>query len=1263
MGIREREGISMPIFDIPKDRLVDLSDEDLRTLIALLCEAERERQGGHRNEVRWGGSQTAPDGGIDVRVESTGPFIDAGPLARRHVGIQVRTSNLGPAAITREMRRGGSLRPAISTLAAQGGSYVIASAKANCSESMLQNRIGSMQKAVADDPNGAKLHLKFLDRNAIIRWVSAHPSVAFWLRGRLWLPMLTGWHPFGRWSSTPESESDDLICEDGLVFHFESHETIRKLPVALDEIRNLVRDGTSAVRIAGLSGIGKTRIVQALFEEVESVPGLPKSYAIYTDLGDSPDPAPARMLEVLIERDDPAVLVVDNCPPDIHQALARKLAERPRGVGLITVEYDVRKDRPEETHVIRVEAKGFDVVESLIRSRCTGLSKRDARRLAELAQGNARLGFALARAVPQTGNLSIFEDAVLFDRLFWQREREDPELALAADVLSLVYSFDVDGAEEVDELSFLGSFVGLSGETMYRHAENILGRGLAQARGNWRAILPHALANRLARKTVKSIRFRHIADEFADKPRLRRSLARRLSYLHDCDEARSIVTRWMEVDGPLHGPSADIQTIEAVCHLIPEDALGFIDGIVAEIQQTPRDSLHLDSVTRMIKKIAHSKNMFPRACKWLVSLAIATEEQLGSNADDVLSSLFGLYLSGTMASTETRVQVAQQYLFTDNPRKNSRGVRMLMSALQTARWSSSNLSTNDARPNASGREPSLPEIEEWFSLWLDLAVNAALNGPPDVRSSVRKTLCDKMSGVWRRVATLRTKVEQIARQLHDAAPWAEGWHTLRRMLYFIKKEGIKLSAEDMKSVSQLIVDMAPTDLVTRARAETVRGWDRDTDDKDYKAIEVRRTERLESLGQELADSPDVLRTVGKYLFEREGPPLRSLGTGLGQRGKQPERVWEILRDLYFSDPDKLKDVGILQGFLNQLDEENMPLADAIRDECRSNPFLRRIYAVFLPQGVLSAKEFERVVEIAGENETEAWWLSDLVWRQERALKDDQRVRLLRALLNRKHGALCVINALNTLGYGEKGRRDVWPEELNIVGLDAVTAIISHEKIDPNADHDMADTLSYCLRGDNSALAGRCIDAIIKRVSRRYESTDDVRCTLAELARKSPKIFLCRVFPDGADVPSISFDSGLDRDPLMYVPAEALIAWCSENATRWTKVAQNISPFATSFGDETEAGDNWSLAVEFLNAAPSPEEVVEFYLQHIEPMSWSGSGADIIESRLARIETLSDHPVPEVGCTIARLARVIRPRIARMRQDEHDLGRKLYQRFE
>ncbi len=1255
----------MPVFDIPADRLVDLTDAELRELVARLCEAERERQGGHRNEVRWGGSQTAADGGLDVVVDPVGPFTPMAPLSRKDVGIQVKAGDLARSGVAAEMRPDGSLRPAISALAAQGGAYLIASAGVSCSKIMLDDREAAMRDAVADDLHGADLQLAFLDRNALARWVSARPSVAVWLRGRLTLPSLVGWQPFGRWSSTPEGETDELICEEGLAFHIGRREPIRNLPNALDATRNLVRDGPGAVRMVGLSGIGKSRIVQALFEPVGDVAALLASHAIYTDLGHSPDPAPMGMLEALIARDAPAILVVDNCPPDTHQALARRLAERPGPVRLITVEYDVRADRPEETDVIRVEAEGSDIVEALVRRRHPDLSSPDARRLAELAQGNARLGFALAQAAPQTGTLSAFEDTALFDRLFWQREERQEELARAAEVLSLVYSFEVDGEEEPDELTFLGSLAELSRGAMHRHAATLLDRGLAQARSRWRAVLPHALANRLARQALRSIPLRSIADGFADNLRLRRSFARRLSYLHDSDEARRIVTRWMEAGGPLHGPTPDMQVLEAVCHLVPDEALRVVDGMIAALQAAPGDFHHLDSLTRMISRIAHSEAMFPRACESLVTLTIAVDEQRTSNADDALSSHFGLYLSGTLAQTETRIRVARQYLLANDPNHNARGISMLRSALLTGHWSSSILFYDDARPDAFGWEPRGQEVVEWFTRWLDLAAEIALHGPLTIRDSARKALADEIDGIWRCVPTLRPRIDEIARQLQAAAPWAEGRHALKQMLHYIRRRGEEFPRADTENVLRLIDHMDPMDLEARVRAEMVMGWDFDleNEDEDVNAAEARRAQRLELLGRELAASHDSLRAVGRDLLEAEGGSFYPLGAGLAQGADAPVEVWVVLRDLHLIDPSRTRQTSVLSGFIQQLDISNSAVADEIRVECRATPALRREYDVFLARGVLPTQELEHVIEIAGEPETPAWQLSDVSWREERELSDEDRVRLLRTVLAKSGGPELVVNALTMLRYVEGNARDRWPENLREVGLDAVVGIISAEDLNPTKDARMSRALSACLRGDDGSGASRVMEAIVDRAARRYGSTYDVERALATLAERAPEVFLGRVFSDEADGPSLRFRDGRRPGPLSHVPTEALIEWCRQNPDRWTRVAPQISPFSRGIDDEGETGQISPLAVAFLEAAPRPEDVVEAYLQHLTPMSWSGSRADIMERRLAVIESLQDHPAPEVGHTISRLAPDIRARIDRIRQAEQEEDRERDQRFE
>jgi len=1256
----------MPVFDIPSDRLVDLTDAEQRELVARLCEAERERQGGHRNEVRWGGSQTAADGGLDVVVESVGSFAAAGPLARCDVGIQVKAADYAPAAITAEMRYGGSLRPAISLLARKNGAYIIASTGANCSESMLQRRIDAMHGSVVDDPNGAALDLVFLDRKAISRWVSAHPSVAAWLRPRLMLPTLQGWQTFGRWSSTPSGASDDLICEEGLAFYLERREPIRALPDAIDEIRRLVRNGTGAVRITGLSGIGKSRIVQALFEPVGDETALAISHAVYTDLGHSPDPSPMAMLEALIEGDKPAILVVDNCPPDTHQSLARKLALRPGPVRMITVEYDVRTDRPEETDGIRIEAEGPDIVEALLRRRHGNLSTSDARRLAELSQGNARLAFALAQAAPHTGTLSTFDDSALFDRLFWQRELRNDELARAAEVLSLVYSFEVEGEEKPDELTFLGSLAELSRGAMHRHAATLFERGLAQARSRWRAVLPHALANRLAEQALRSIPWRTIGDGFSGRIRLRRSLARRLSYLHDSGEARRIVIRWMEAGGPLNGPTPDMQVLEAVCHVVPDEALQIVDAMITALQVSPGEFQHLDSLTRMISRIAHSEVMFPRACGSMVALAIAFEEQQSSNADDALSSLFGLYLSGTLAQTETRIRVVRQFVLANNAKQNAHGVRMLRSALRTGNWSSSILSYGDARPDAFGWEPRGPEVVTWFTGWLDLAAEIARDALPEVRGSVRKALADEIGGIWRRVPTLRPRIEEIAREWNATAHWAEGRHALKQMLYFIRRRGEQFPTVEIDSVRQLISEIEPIDLESRLRAELGRGWDLNPDtDDDFSAAEARRNQRLEVLGQELADDQGSLCTVGRALSEAEGGSFYSLGTGLARGANNSVELWGILRDLLFTDLAKSRQTSVLSGFIHQLDNSNPAIAAEIRNECRATPDLRQNYNIFLARGILPADELEHVFEISGDPETPAWLFGDLSWRGERGLSDQERVSLLRTIFVKIGGPEQVIDALTMLRHVEGNTRNIWPEELRQVGLDAIHRVIGAESLSALKDDSAARTLAACLRGDNGSGANRVMDAILNRAALRYGSTYDVERLLSALAECAPTIFLDRIFPENSDAQGLRVRDGRRPGPISHVPIKALIEWCRGDPDRWARVALQISPFARAGGidDNGEAGPISEFATAFLNAAPSPGEVVEAYLKHLSPTGWSGSRADIVERRLVAIESLVDHHIPEVGQTIARLAPGIRNGIDRMRQAEQKEDRGSDQRFE
>lgn len=89
------------------DHIAELKEEDLRSLVGLLCEDELRRRGLTVSAVTYGGDQNAKDGGLDVRVAlPAGTVIDVF-VPRPATGIQVKVPDMPRQAILDEMKPKG----------------------------------------------------------------------------------------------------------------------------------------------------------------------------------------------------------------------------------------------------------------------------------------------------------------------------------------------------------------------------------------------------------------------------------------------------------------------------------------------------------------------------------------------------------------------------------------------------------------------------------------------------------------------------------------------------------------------------------------------------------------------------------------------------------------------------------------------------------------------------------------------------------------------------------------------------------------------------------------------------------------------------------------------------------------------------------------------------------------------------------------------------------------------------------------------------
>lgn len=394
-----------PIFAISKLDIQALTDEQARELVARLSMAELERKGISRSAVSWGGNQRSADDGVDVEVDIGGKRKLKSYVPAALTLFQVKAENFGPQKITDEMAPEGSVRRIFSDVGARNGAYIIVSTHDDVSKKYMTPRLNAMKAVILKVPACDKITLNFYDSQKIADWVSAQPTVAIWVRNVLGRP-LRGWKSYGAWAHGEVDQKAEYLLDDGVRIFGRGRDGALTAIQAINLLRAPSRDNVN-IRIVGLSGVGKTRLVQALFDKrlKTSNPALDANMVTYCDFQDNVDPPPNVMLDSLTASMDGGVLVVDNCSSALHARLAAENAKAKK-LRLITLEYDIRDDKPEDTNVFRLEGVSDEIIRKILARRHEILTSIDISTIVRFSEGNARVALALAstatRATPTT---------------------------------------------------------------------------------------------------------------------------------------------------------------------------------------------------------------------------------------------------------------------------------------------------------------------------------------------------------------------------------------------------------------------------------------------------------------------------------------------------------------------------------------------------------------------------------------------------------------------------------------------------------------------------------------------------------------------------------------------------------------------------------------------------------------------------------------------------------------------------------------------
>jgi len=1231
------------MFEINGLHIAELNDTDLRTLVARLCEAELRRTGLPLSAVTAGGDQNAPDGGLDVRVELPATTSLSGFIPRPATGFQVKLPDMPRKAILGEMRPGGLVRPVIEELISASGAYIIVSAKGSTSDSVLKRRRNAMREAIADAESSKDLAIDFYDRERLASWVRDHPGLVVWVREKIGQP-LRGWRPYANWANPCESmEAEYLLDEKSRI---QDWRTRSDGPIGvmegLERIREVLAQPHGAVRLIGLSGMGKTRLVQTLFDERVGGQSLDPALSVYCDLADEPEPSPRDLVRLLVQNRQRAIVVVDNCPPATHSALKKICAEPESALSLITVEYDVGDDDPEGTEVFRLESASDSVIEQLLERLSPQISQVNRRRIAEFSDGNARVALALAHTVRRGDSIANLSDKELFERLFHQRRPEDSGLLKAAEICSLVYSFNGE-VGEASELPFLAQLAELSVNQLYACIAELRARGLVQSRGPWRAVLPQALANTLASRALDKMPAIKIADAFlGSTERLLRSFSRRLGYLHASEPSQNIVRNWLSPGGFLSNFPQLSQLGTAmfvnIAPVAPEAVLDSLERTAAGKEGNDFVSaLSPGSSTwiSLLCSIAYDPTLFTRATLLLARFA-AAEGNRQNTAHSSFKNLFQLYLSGTHAPIDQRLQVIETLISSEDPAIQACGLDALDTLLEATHFGSALRFDFGARPRDYGWVPAhKDDLVTWYRASVEVVRRMALSDSP-ISNKAKSILAHNFRGLWTRTGT-NDEIESAATTLAGRGFWMEGWVAVCNTIRFDLKNMPPDYATRLHKLEEIL---SPGDLLQTARAHIFsKAWDPIgvVDGKSGKESDriisgyQRANETTESLGREIAVNANVLAALIPDLVRQDAGRSFPFGRGLAAGADQLADMWSQLVDEFAAAPENERNIQALRGFLNSAVERDSVITERILDASIESEVLGPWFPILQTSVEIDERGAARLEKAIGLGLAPSWTYSYLqLGRVMDTIPANHLRRLILGISSLPKGYEVAIEILSMRIYSGQNSEAPIHGEIIQCGRQLVLGY-SFERPAKSIDYELGEIVRTCFAEDAEEDARTLCRQLAAAFNEYRAYALSYRHLLESLFRGHPVVALDEFLgKPGITRRALNLLMDLDKDnPIESVEMETLMAWAKvDPISRFPLLAYTIIPFTV--GDEKSDAVWKPIAYQLLALAPDRLSMLTAFGSHFQPRSWSGSLAVILENRRTLPQAFLSDPDPRVA---------------------------------
>lgn len=466
----------------------------------------------------------------------------------------------------------------------------------------------------------------------------------------------------------------------------------------------------NCLRIAGLSGIGKTRLVYECFNPNNS--GVDAQFVnkvLYYDLNDTTNHENIFLkITKLSEIPKHKIIILDNCDEILHERFQKIILRRNSKLSLITISYNPitsELKRGSDIFVFDLKPEFFEpIIEKLLFKYFPSELDKDIREKIKIfAKGHTQIASILAQAKIKDG--ANWKPVITKKEIINKLIEIDIDVTNYKEVLKVISLFDKIGyeLEKSNEVDFL-----IASDYFLKHkipsiniknfkevASKYFKRGIIEKPGRYITVRSKPLALSLALEWWENFDGdpKEFIDSFEGNDELLISLANQLKFLDFAESAQNIIQVLITDKGFFS--KAEVLNSELGSRLfrsfVEVNPMASLDGFEKTINLLSKEDL-LDyrkgrrNTIWALEKLCFRKETFIKASKLLLKFAIAENEAISNNATGQFLQLFQIYLPGTVANLDERKELLRFIIDKNDDEYLEFGIKGLFRSIQTGNF-------------------------------------------------------------------------------------------------------------------------------------------------------------------------------------------------------------------------------------------------------------------------------------------------------------------------------------------------------------------------------------------------------------------------------------------------------------------------------------------------------------------------------------------------------------------------------------------------